>query len=112
MFGDTDQGISRWGQALIGAQVVIAFVALALTIFAPREGEPVLLYPLTSTAASTLPATLSNPDTLLLARGQYAGSFVVRGDRPGFLASLAGDGVLVLNATAPGCGPRNPRPAP
>ena len=105
MFGDTDQGISRLGQALIAAQVVIAIIALALTIFAPREGGAELLYPLSSSAAATLPSTLSQPGTLLLARGRYEGSYVVRGQHPGFLNSLARDGVLVLNATAPGCGP-------
>lgn len=87
------------------AQLALALGGMLAFIFAPRAGEPVALYPLSESAARSLPATMTEPGSLMLGRGVLAGSYVVRGSRPGFLESLLGDGVLILNASAPGCGP-------
>lgn len=112
MVGDTQQSKAHIGRALIATQLVVAVIALALILFAPRAGEPVTLFPLSSSAAATLPAILSHPDTRLLARGKLNGSFVIRGHRPGFLQSLAENGVLILSASAPGCGSAKAEEAP
>ena len=95
----------RFAQALVLAQLLLALGGLIVFIFAPREGEPVTLLPLSEDAARTLPSTISAPGSLMLGRGVIERSFVVRGKRPGFLESLFEHGVLVLNASAPGCGP-------
>lgn len=95
----------RFEQTMILGQIALAFTAMAVFVFAPRGDEPVALYPMGSEAAKAVPALMSTPQTLILARGNLDGSYVIRGNRPGFLKSLLRNGVLVLNASAPGCGP-------
>lgn len=95
----------RLAQALVLAQLLLALGGMIALIFAPRTGEPVTLLPLSESAARNLPATMSAPGSLMLGRGVLDRSYVVRGRRPGFFESLIKDGVLILNASAPGCGP-------
>lgn len=95
----------RLEQGLIIAQAVVALFVMAFFLFAPREGEPALLLPLTGAAQEAVPAILSQEGTALLARGWADGSYVVRREKPGFLSTLISDGVLVVSASAPGCGP-------
>ncbi|MHA7818570.1 MAG: hypothetical protein ACX930_02860 [Erythrobacter sp.] len=95
----------RLEQAIIVGLLAAALAALAGLVIAPRTGEPVALVPLGASAAKAVPGLLTSPDTLLLARGSMPGSYIVRGKRPGFFESLSLHGVLVINATAPGCGP-------
>lgn len=95
----------RIEQAVIAALVVSALVAFGSLILAPRAGEPVALIPLGGDAVKAIPTLIAAPETLLLARGSLPGSYVVRGDHPGFVKSLTRHRVLILNATAPGCGP-------
>lgn len=95
----------RFAQALVLAQLLFALGGMLAFIFAPRADEPVALYPLSESAARTLPAIMTEPGSLILGRGLLADSYIVRGSRPGFLESLLSDGVLILNASAPGCGP-------
>lgn len=104
------QGGSLWrtgiARAFLPCQMLLAFAGILTIVFAPRGGgEAVLLYPLSEQANGAMIAALSQPDTDILSVGQLAGSYVIRGNRPDFLSSLARDGILVLRASAPGCGP-------
>lgn len=99
------QSSGRIEQLLVAGAIAVAIAALAALVLAPRSGEPVALVPLGESAGRTVPTLIASPDTLLLARGSLPGSYIVRGQRPGFFDSLTRHGVLVLNATAPGCGP-------
>jgi hypothetical protein len=85
--------------------VALALVLLGAIVLAPRPGEPVLLVPLGAGGRSALPALLSAPDTLILARGSLTDSYVVTGARPALAEGVLRHGVLLLNANAPGCGP-------
>ena len=95
----------RLEQAIIVGLLASAIILLAALVLAPRTGEPVALVPLGDHAEKVIPGLITTPDTLLLARGSVPGSYIVRGERPGFFESLTRHGVLVINATAPGCGP-------
>ena len=88
-----------------GSLLASALMVLAALVLAPRSDQPVALVPLGDGAAKALPGLITSPETLLLARGSLPGSYIVRGERPGFLESLTRHRVLILNATAPGCGP-------
>ncbi|MFU7528260.1 hypothetical protein [Qipengyuania sp. ASV99] len=79
-------------------------MAIAVTVYAPRSGEPALLVPLDAEAAGAIPALLSHPEVQILARGQVSGSYVIVGNLPDFATALTAHRVLVLNADAPGCG--------
>ena len=94
----------RFAQALVIAQLTLALGAMLIFIFAPRPNEPVTLYPLNDSAARALPATISEPGSLLVGRGLLDRSYVITGERPGFLEGIFEDGVLILNASVPGCG--------
>ena len=92
-------------QAAIVALLVAAVLALGVLVLAPRRDSPVALVPLGSDAARAIPDLLAAPDTRLLGRGSMPGSYIVLGKRPSFVEGLLRDGVLILNATAPACGP-------
>lgn len=101
----------RFEQAVILGQLALALAVMALIVFAPRSGEPVALYPTGLGDPKAVPALISAPQTLVLARGSLDGSYIIRGNRPGFFESLFGYGVLLLNASAPGCGPLPAEPS-
>lgn len=100
-----DQAKGRQEQAVICGVIALAIAVLAAIIFLPRAGEPVLIVPLGAEGRTAVPALLSAPETLILARGSLADSYVIGGAHPGFARGLLLHGVLLLNATAPGCGP-------
>lgn len=102
---DNLHATGRLEQAIIAMLPGSALIALAALVLIPRPGEPVALVPLGEAAGKAVPGLITSPETLLLARGSLPGSYIVRGTRPGFFESLTRHGVLVLNATAPGCGP-------
>lgn len=100
-----DQAKGRQEQAVICGVIALALAVLAAIILLPRAGEPVLIVPLGAAGKTALPALLSAPDTLILARGSLADSYVIGGEHPGLAKGLLLHSVLLLNATAPGCGP-------
>lgn len=105
MTSEQAQQSGRFEQALILGQIALALAGTLAFIFAPRSGEPVALYPISQNASQAAVSLMSAPQTLILARGRIDGSYIIRGNRPGFFDSLLRHGVLVLNASAPGCGP-------
>ncbi len=97
---------AKFATAAFAAQSVLSVLVGAVLIFAPRgENAPAMLYPMTAEAQRALPALLSRPGTLIVSRAKRDGAYIIRGERPGFLNALMERGVLVLNASAPGCGP-------
>ena len=77
--------------------------------FAPREGEPVVLLPLDDEAHRSVAALASATGSNIRARGSVDGALVIDGPHPGFIETLTGRNVLVLNASAPGCGTNSGR---
>ena len=97
---------AQWQDRLAICSVVsLALMLLGAIVLAPRPGEPVLLVLLGAGGRSALPSLLSAPDTLILARGGLTDSYVVTGERPALAEGVFRHRVLLLNATAPGCGP-------
>ena len=91
------------GQTATVCQILLCTMAIAVTVYAPRSGDPALLVPLNAEAAGAIPALLSDPEVLILARGQVGGSYVIAGNLPDFATALTAHRVLILNAAAPGC---------
>lgn len=98
---------NRVGQTATICQALLCTLAITAIFYAPREGQPALLLPLNAQAAGAIPALLSHPEVLILARGQVSGSYVITGNRSGFAEGLFAQGVLILNAASPGCGADN-----
>ncbi len=101
----TKQSFAQYAPAALIGQVALDVIGMTGFAFAPRDDQPALLYPINAHGAASLPEVLSRSGTLIVARGGFEGSYVIRGPRPGFAAGLIGDGIIVLNASAPGCGP-------
>ncbi|WP_299192996.1 hypothetical protein [uncultured Erythrobacter sp.] len=102
---ETNQSSDGFEQVVLVGQSLLALGALLAFVFAPRADSPVALYPVTKAATQAIPNLLSQGGTQVLARGQLDGSYIIRGDRPGLIDALLHEGVLILNAAAPGCGP-------
>ncbi len=97
---------AKFATAAFAAQSVLAVLISVVMIFAPRGNDTAaMLYPMTAEAQRALPELLSQRDTLIVSRAAWDGAFVIRGARPSFFNALMERGVLVLNASAPGCGP-------
>ena len=97
----------RHGIAL--CQFALIIFSMAMLAFAPREGEPVALLPLNGEAHRSVAALASATGSNILARGNVDGALVIGGPHPGFIQTLIGKNVLVLNASAPGCGTNSGR---
>ncbi len=93
----------RKDQIAFCAIMALIVLGAAAFVLAPRGGEPVTIVPVAG--SSGIATLVSRQDTRLLARGMIDGSYVIRGERPNMLSGLIHHGVLVLNASAPGCGP-------
>lgn len=100
-----DRAAGKAERAVICGVIALALAMLGGIALLPRPGEPVLLVPLGAKGKAALPALLSAPDTLILARGTLADSYVITGERPGVAESLVTHGILLVNASAPGCAP-------
>lgn len=94
---------------LMPMQIALAVGSALWIAFAPRSGEPVVLIPIGTDGNRHVIARLSDPDTKILGRANWAGSYVVRDRSQNAFDALIRHGVLTLNATADGCTPSDKR---
>ncbi len=102
---DKQRKSEKFESAVVLGQTALALIGMIVFIFFPRANEPVLVLPVTQSGAAALPKIISRSGTFILARGRFDGSYIIRGGRAGFAAGLLDSGVIVLNSSAPGCGP-------
>ena len=102
--------IDSWtsGRGIFLCQILIALLGLIVIGYAPRSAdETALIVPLSAAARANLVEVLSQRDVLVLSRGRWEGSYIINGPHPHFAKALFEGGLLILRASAPGCGPVN-----
>lgn len=85
-------------------QLTFALIAVASLIYWPRDGRPVLVIPFSAQSHSQMLSVISQPGTQVMARGPFADSFVLANISSHARGDLMANGVLMLDAAAPGCG--------
>jgi hypothetical protein len=101
----TTEASPRTGSSrAIGVQLGILTAGLLAVGLAPPANGQVLLIPLTTSAATELPALALRDGTQLIGRGRLPGSLVVRGERNRLGWPMLMDGVVPIASARPGCG--------
>lgn len=95
---------ARGARRTIALQAAIAVTALSWLLLAPPAQGQIILVPLTTGAARTLPAVAIHGDTRLIGIGPLPGSLLVEGRSADFSGFLFHHATLALATPFGGCG--------
>lgn len=84
------------------AQLLLVATGLALALAPPAEGFMVIVPLLPNSPATTI-GWVQNADALLIQRGPYTGSYIVKGSLGALFLPALSHGALLFNARFSGC---------
>lgn len=88
----------------LSAQIGLVVAVLGLASLTPPVRGEILLIPLTARSAQHVAALALGHDARLLARGPFAGSLVVHGERARLATAMLRAAILPVAAASFGCG--------
>lgn len=96
--------LSSFGGALIGVQLALIFIGMAVLYGHPPISGRILLIPMTHDARARLVSVAVDHGARLVASGRLPGSVVVDGRRDQLALPLLRQGILALRAFSGACG--------